>query len=77
MPSTTRTPASWAVIETESDAALEQACEPGFAFSTSTRTHSGPRESHNPTGARRATAPAARARSHVRRDGPCHSSAAK
>ena len=53
-----------------------QACEPGTARSTPTNAHSG-REQPQERRAQDRDAAATRASSHVRRDAPCQSSAAK
>ena len=65
------------MVTTSSGMTAGQAAEPGFTDSTPTNQHSGRDNSHISTGPTMARAPATRATSHVRRDGPCHSSAAK
>ena len=54
-----------------------QAAESGTARSTPTKPHNGRASSHRIAGPMIATPAATCAKSHVRRDAPCHSSAAK
>ena len=54
-----------------------QACESAFMSVTRTRAHSGRWNTYIRNGSRTAAPAESRASSHVRREGPCHSSARK
>jgi len=65
------------VVRTKSGMTAGHACELGFAIVTPTSAHSGRDNNHITAGAMTATAAAMRTHVQVRRDGPCHSSAAR